>query len=229
MKLKKIASLMLAGIMAVSMLAGCQNGGNGGNNGDGEGDNTQTSGYSAVMADAVSDKVKDMDHVTFQDNGTYQATLNSAMSYLGADALSDYKMFVAPKSVDSYNTKGWTEFKDVILKGIDSDSNHLGENDLGCMWWYDDSGVRNQDITCGAVYAVDGNVGVNEAIKMIANSLKATFENGLKDTVTVNTSDSGTLVYDYSYVISVSVVNKTIGDQTVNCVLVTVDRTVTNK
>ena len=36
MKLKKIASLMLAGVMAVSMLAGCNNGsdGNSGNNGN---------------------------------------------------------------------------------------------------------------------------------------------------------------------------------------------------
>ena len=35
MKLKKIASLALAGIMAVSMLAGCSNNG-GSNNGDGQ-------------------------------------------------------------------------------------------------------------------------------------------------------------------------------------------------
>ena len=227
MKLKKIASLMLAGIMAVSMLAACGNANsNGGNGGEGEGEGTQTAGYSDVMADAVSDKVKDMDHVTFQDNGNDQTTLTNAMNYLGADALSDYKLFVAPKSVDTYNTKGWTEFKDVILKGIDSDSNHLGENDLGCMWWYNSNGVRNQDVTCGAVYAVDGNVGVNEAIKMIADKLKTTFENGLKETVTVETSNGGTLVYDYSYVISVSVANKTIGDQTVNCILVTTTRTV---
>ena len=64
---------------------------------------------------------------------------------------------------------------------------------------------------------------------MVADDLKDTFENGLKDTVTVNTSDDGTLVYDYSYVISVSVANKTIGDQTVNFILVTTTRTVTNK
>ena len=35
MKLKKIASLMLAGVMAVSMLAGCNTTSNGGNNGGG--------------------------------------------------------------------------------------------------------------------------------------------------------------------------------------------------
>ena len=227
MKLKKIASLMLAGIMAVSMLAACGNANsNGGNGGEGEGEGTQTSGYSAVMADAVSDKVKDMDHVTFQDNGNDQTALKNAMSYLGEKALSEYQDFVAPRSVDNWTGKGWDEFKDVVLKGIDSDSDHLGENDLGCMWWYNSKGVRNQDVKCGAVYVVDGNVGVNEAIKMVADDLKATFENGLKDTVTVSTSTSGTLVYDYSYVISVSVANKTIGDQTVNFILVTTARTV---
>ena len=37
MKLKKIASLALAGIMAVSMLAGCKDGGNGNNGGQDNG------------------------------------------------------------------------------------------------------------------------------------------------------------------------------------------------
>ena len=41
MKLKKIASLALAGIMAVSMLAGCKDGGNG-NNGSSSSENTNT-------------------------------------------------------------------------------------------------------------------------------------------------------------------------------------------
>ena len=53
MKLKKIASLALAGIMAVSMLAGCKDGGNSNNNGQGNGgDITPTSTYTAtVLAD----------------------------------------------------------------------------------------------------------------------------------------------------------------------------------
>ncbi|WP_144064135.1 hypothetical protein [Faecalibacterium sp. An58] len=50
MKLKKIASLALAGIMAVSMLAGCKDGGNGTNNGGASSDNSNTnSGYSAYV------------------------------------------------------------------------------------------------------------------------------------------------------------------------------------
>ena len=60
MKLKKIASLALAGIMAVSMLAGCKDGGNGTNNGGASSDNSNTnSGYSAYvlnMSDAGDSK-----------------------------------------------------------------------------------------------------------------------------------------------------------------------------
>ena len=45
MKLKKIASLALAGIMAVSMLAGCKDGN--GNSGSSSENTNTTSGYSA--------------------------------------------------------------------------------------------------------------------------------------------------------------------------------------
>ena len=53
MKLKKIASLALAGIMAVSMLAGCSNGenNNGGNSGD---DNTVITPSTTPVVDAVN-------------------------------------------------------------------------------------------------------------------------------------------------------------------------------
>ena len=48
MKLKKIASLMLAGVMAVSMLAGCNTASNGGNNND-DGQNQTTPTNSKVV------------------------------------------------------------------------------------------------------------------------------------------------------------------------------------
>ena len=51
MKLKKIASLALAGIMAVSMLAGCKDGGNS-NSGSSSTPTTPASGYAAtILAD----------------------------------------------------------------------------------------------------------------------------------------------------------------------------------
>ena len=50
MKLKKIASLALAGIMAVSMLAGCKDGGNS-NSGSSSENTNQNTGYSAYILD----------------------------------------------------------------------------------------------------------------------------------------------------------------------------------
>ena len=88
MKLKKIASLMLAGVMAVSMLAGCNTASNGGNNGgEGEGEGTTTTGYSVAFGDKVeklSATVKGKDYVTFADNANDQAALEDALNNAGA-------------------------------------------------------------------------------------------------------------------------------------------------
>ena len=85
MKLKKIASLMLAGLMAVSMLAGCQTASNGGNNGgegEGEGEGT-ASGYSSVLADNLSADAK-KDYITYQDNASDVTALEDALGNLGS-------------------------------------------------------------------------------------------------------------------------------------------------
>ena len=79
MKLKKIVSLALAGVMAVGMLTACGSNGNGGQKPPEEDDNTVAGGYSAVFAKYVADKVKDMDYVTFQDNADDVADLEDAL------------------------------------------------------------------------------------------------------------------------------------------------------
>ena len=87
MKLKKIASLMLAGVMAVSMLAGCQNA-----NVDPEQptDPIQpgTNGVSAAVEARVAanlDKINDEipEYVTFQDSSDLDANLEYAVEYAG--------------------------------------------------------------------------------------------------------------------------------------------------
>ena len=74
MKLKKIASLMLAGVMAISMLAGCSGKSTDDNNNGQENNGTQTTGVSAAFASNLSDK----NTVKFDDNVTYQAVLAKA-------------------------------------------------------------------------------------------------------------------------------------------------------
>ena len=60
MKLKKIASLMLAGVMAVSMLTACNSGTNGddGNNGNNGGEPTPSASYTSTVLAETNDSTK---------------------------------------------------------------------------------------------------------------------------------------------------------------------------
>ena len=60
MKLKKIASLMLAGVMAVSMLTACNSGDNGdnGNNGSNGGEPTPSASYTSTVLAETNDSTK---------------------------------------------------------------------------------------------------------------------------------------------------------------------------
>ena len=87
MKLKKIASLMLAGVMAVSMLAGCSGNGNGGNGGEGEGQvNTDNLSAASIIAELNEDTTE---KVTFSANSSLENALNKAVSVVGSGNLHD--------------------------------------------------------------------------------------------------------------------------------------------
>ncbi len=81
MKLKKIASLMLAGVMAISMLAGCS--------GKGETKPEEpATGVNANTVIAALDK-KVTDKVTFTASSSLQTTLEKAVQYAGVTDSSD--------------------------------------------------------------------------------------------------------------------------------------------
>ena len=86
MKLKKIASLALAGVMAVSMLTAC------GSNAIDEkppvddGDNDATS-YSAVLQDELESK--NIMKVKFSDSSELDSALESAVAHAGFDAVTN--------------------------------------------------------------------------------------------------------------------------------------------
>ena len=82
MKLKKIASLALAGIMAVSMLAGCKDGGNG--NSGSSSENTNTSGnFTSTVLGKSSELARDM--LTVSDD----TNIDKAVAYIANNTLFD--------------------------------------------------------------------------------------------------------------------------------------------
>ena len=86
MKLKKIASLMLAGIMAVSMLAGCKSGTPDPNPGEGEQGNTTSS-----FTDAVLDKTMPVTKTKLSAEA--DETLSKAVAFAAAN--NTYGNYVA--------------------------------------------------------------------------------------------------------------------------------------
>ena len=101
MKLKKIASLMLAGIMAVSMLAGCKGSAN---SGEEENPVVPTTGVVAYANDAVSaDDKEEYKFSGFTASTNLDSILKDLASNTGDFSKSVINgIFVAPSTVDDY-------------------------------------------------------------------------------------------------------------------------------
>ena len=226
MKLKKIASLMLAGVMAVSMLTAC-----GGNTVD----DTQkpeepdvTPSTSASAQTLVSNMSKEAQNkVTAVSNGDLDAALNSAVKdfFSNADVVKYGKIFEIPRT-----EYGWTD--------ADARDTDIGEALVSNLGAYDDvignlNKLDNDKVsayTAVEVYGVNGSVTDKDVLEQLGHKINQSVVN-LKDegTYTVNDSEHVTQYVDYDYEVSVSIVNangRVWGiDDTVKFVAVAVTRT----
>ena len=223
MKLKKIASLMLAGVMAVSMLAGCQNT-NVKPEDPTDPDPTPATGYSVDLGDALADALKEKKIdtvVTFADNETDKAALEDALGNLGRNQL--------------FETSGKFELYDLLDEDVVADFKDAAKLDRDTLVndndeIYDYKYNLNKTVKVGDIFAVDATVDMSKAINWIVDEYEDAFA-GLKKSVTIQNKQSEKLVYDYNYTVSVSVVNVPAPDVTIytgstNFIAVTVTRTV---
>ena len=232
MKLKKIASLALAGIMAVSMLAGCKDGGN--SNSGSSSENTSTaSGYSKVLADNLSDDVTDKKYVTFQDNAQDEAALRQSLNNLNTEALRNNSAGQVLECIDGWNQNGFAEMLNDFADAVKfTDGVDIKEPDLSMAWYSTDAYV-NRTVKDGTVYVIDGAVGANEAVKQVADKIEQYLKQLPEDnTANLSNTSSNFDVYDYEYTVSVSVVNKAVNavnwsNASVTFIAVTVTRTAT--
>ena len=235
MKLKKIASLMLAGVMAVSMLAGCNGKTNGGNNGEGEGEGegTPAAGYSATLEKYMSDDVKGMDNVTFRDNAEQATALeNAAKNISAAEVVKTAAENPVPNSIEDWNSADYLNMIDELKDAYDIQDDDLDENDMNLLWAVNEQYMANRNLNDAVVYAVTGSVDLEEALEQVAGNLDTYFKQlPAQGEVGNGTGSNPALVYDYDYVISVSVVNKPVTvfadySGSVNYIAVTVSRTI---
>ena len=214
MKLKKIASLALAGVMAVSMLAGCSGNGSDGDNNNG-GNTVVEPGTSSIVT-AFNDgqdednKVK----VTFSSDASLDAALKKAIENAGEDAfkviggngsygspldeVSDYVGRLMGKTYDADLLDKTTAIKDGQSATIFN------------MYW-----------TSSTIYWTEEdavNAAARDINEYIADHLKATTkEDGMK---------VGEKYYDFTYTGTVSMVSaKQEGGRTVYYIACTITQT----
>ena len=247
MKLKKIASLMLAGIMAVSMLAGCKSGTPNPNPGEGEGEGNTATGYSATLGDKVSDDVKKLDYITFADNAADAAALEDAVGNLG---LVNGATAVLPETLINVKRNGdnldlGDELEDVpfdpnaVLAMIDDFADAVESQNL----WLDVEGIHDDafdwtnhdrktydDSTCAALFVIGSSVKMDKALDQVA----AAVEDQLAELPNVDMDTDGTASVTYDYTVSVSVVEKPVSaidwlNASANFIAVTVTRSATQE
>lgn len=214
MKLKKIAALALAGVMAVSMLAGCAGKGT-----DDKKDPTDTSGVTAAaVIGALDESVTKM--VKFSESTALGSTVDKMVQYLGVDAA---------KNLD---------YKTAMKEMVKFDKN------LSSTYYFDDTktSAKEDDVKKEAsityvtvLKAVNKNYADTAVVKQLADLVKGADVQATNNTLpnlnktSQNYTDSETskeYYYAFSYTGNMSVTKLTELDGTVNYVLAfTVTRT----
>lgn len=233
MKLKRIVSLALAGVMAVSMLTACGNSNGNGGQVPPEENNTIDGGYSAMLAKYMED-VADLDHVTFQDNSDDVAALKDALGNFGNVVIGGGSLLPVLVCLESPNNiipgisigigghnveivppvsgdgvLSIENLKKDFAKSLDLADDDLAVDDLG-LGQTTSLNVTRKD---GTIFAIDGSISLEKVMNQIANGNN--FENrfnGLNKVLGAGSAlpeslTDGHLTWHYNYTISASVVN----------------------
>ena len=222
MKLKKIASLMLAGVMAASMLAGCQNASNGGNNGNGEGDgenNGVVSGISSAISTAVKADVTGIDtNVKFSDDSALDENLKYAAGFAGVD--DALRGFVTKNLREVRGGRVLDTLKD--RAGVnDNYDPSVGIDDIGddhVLATAEPTGTTMHDEVAVRLYAISSVIpqeNINELVaEDIAEIIDKNNDGEYDDNVylySTSDSDQNSSKFNHTYTISVSSYTKSVG------------------
>ena len=251
MKLKKIASLMLAGVMAVSMLAGCSTTSNEPQEPTTPPTTTPVSGKSAVFEAQLTD-LADM-KITMEDNADLQAALDAAAQNVGSATIIDFTNAIRTAQAGFYGVRTVANFDDdgnVYVANVNDGvamgwglTTNVNAGDLSVV--ADDMGAmhvrdafvnllpEHKEVADDAVtmlFAVDGTIGEDAAVRQVAKVLNNEIENlQIDDDMSFDNpwwSDHTTLHYNYTG--SVCITNRALADNhgmSLNIIAVQITRT----
>ena len=246
MKLKKVMALALAGVMAVSMLTGCGNGGNGGASENGE-ENGVAGGFSSELAKYMEESAK-KDNVRFQDDADVTAALADALGNRGSLLLAGNT--VAPVVLPEVSPLVGRDFKSNLgLDAVVTDVINVAAGDIEeIKALFCEDSAANTTRSVGLLFVVDGTVSVEKALKQVADGVSAYVDyedeefatdmfsldylvsKKLPESKTTGGESEAGETWEYNYTISASVVNKALTvfdgyNGSANFIAVTITRT----
>ena len=220
MKLKKIASLALAGIMAVSMLAGC---------GEAASSSEPTNPVNPVtsdVADAVN-KLLSGDQKEVMTFGTSSALLNAVKAVAGDSGVVTPTMIANAYDTNETSFGSQDSYQENVTKKV-KDKFTTGVITVGDAGWnaFKDTDPTNQEksSSCLYVYVVSGDMSEDT----IARNFLATWGSSIDDTILKSkTADNNDIAYDGD-IAAVKVYNSKDATKTAWVVGVMLTETVTN-
>ena len=202
MKLKKIASLALAGVMALSMLAGCATTSNEPEDPTDEPTVTPSSSNAQMMVDNMSKDAQNK--VSAVANSDLTAALQSAVEdyFSNADVVKYGKVFEIP----AYGY-GWdadardTDIGEALVGKLNAFTDVIGDLNASNM------AQKTDALTAVEVYGVNGSVTDKDVLEQLGHKITESVEN-LNTEYNYNVSGSQHVqqYIDYDYEVSVSIV-----------------------
>ena len=207
MKLKKIASLMLAGAMAVSMLAGCSDNGNTPDNNEDDNQIVTTGNAATYATDALSEDLKE--YITVSSSSTLDGWVKDIAtdtSLLGSNGISWIynRIFeAADANLAAERTKMVTELQKKVV-----DSNVVYVDDLEND--FTTKPASNQNIrTSSTLYVLSGALDEAAAVQEVVAQMSKTNVCNLPKAININTSTNPKYSHNCEYDIEVSAVKVT--------------------
>ena len=213
MKLKKIASLALAGVMAVSMLTACNGSTTDDTQKPEEPDTTPATGYSATFEGRLSDRGDA--NISMSDSSDLNAALKFAMDFVSDSKIaSDYdqnwKDMVAFVSATDTEKTDLHQAAIELVKKADTDRESLNKTSAGEVLDVLNPNEKNgkdlykkDNLDVVLLYAVDGGLSTDAAVMEVADTLNKEIEDLVRSYSTAG-SVGETVENVYTYTGSVS-------------------------
>ena len=173
MKLKKIASLLLAGIMAVSMLTACDTTSNEQPT-QPEQPTTPATGYSATVQDKLSDIAKSK--LTLSDDTKLDNALDYAVGFASAIKIGDWYLKDNLQFISAKNDTSATDVTESVIEVMDAGKDGMemeNADDVRAFLTPAPGNYDKNDQDIVFTYIINGQTSMNNVLELVAEDISA--------------------------------------------------------